>query len=148
MEEDLKNLKIYIKILYFKHNPSKSIISIFNLDNKMASQIMIVNFYCQPIKHDPSPTYLGLTLDYTLKRINSTRKKSELKIRTSMISKLAGTNLSSITQVLRTSTMTLLYSKAEYYLYFWEGSTHCKLVDFEPRKALRVVTGTGKSTKI
>lgn len=108
MEEDLKNLKIYIKILYFKPNPSKSIISIFNLDNKMASQIMIVNLYCQPIKYDPSPTYLGVTLDYTLKRINSTWKKPELKTKTSMISKLAGINLSSIIQVLRTSTMTLL----------------------------------------
>jgi len=44
--------------------------------------------------------------------------------------------------------MALLYSIAEYCSPVWEGSTHCRLIDIELRKGLRIITGTVKSTKV
>lgn len=89
------------------------------------------------IKHNKTPVYLGIILDRILTQQHHLDKTaSKLKTRTEIISKLARTTWGANTQILRTLTITLLYSVAEYCSLVWEGNIHCRLIDVELRKSL------------
>lgn len=123
--------------------------SLFHLNNREANQELTVNFCSHRIKHDKSPIYLGITLDLTLTYNHHLEKIApKLKTRIALISKLAGTSWGANTQVIRTSTIALFYSVAEYFSSVCKGSTHCKLIDIELWKSLCIITGTVKSTKL
>jgi len=149
IEEDLNVLENYFKMWRLKPNPSKIAISLIHFNNRTANQELKVNFCGHQIKHDKFPVYLGIILGRTLTYKNHTENTaSKLKTRTALISKLAGTTWEANTQVLRISTLALLYSVAEYCSPIWEGSTHCRLIDIELRIGLRKITETVKSTKL
>lgn len=147
--EDLNVLENCFKKRRHKPNPLKTVVSLFHLNNRAANQKHTVNFCGSRIMHDKFPVYLGITLDRTLTYKHHLEKTaSKPKSRTALISKLAGTTWEVNTQVLRISTLALLYSVAEYCSPVWEGRTHCRLIDTELREGLRIVTGTVKSTKV
>ena len=86
--------------------------------------------------------YLGITLDrsFTYRRLlESLRKK--LSTRVSLIRRLAGTTWGVGASVLRTATLALVYSTAEYCAPVWCRSTHTRLIDPVINYALRIVTG-------
>ena len=63
-----------------------------------------------------------------------------------LIQKLAGTKWGASAHTLRTSALAIVYSAAEYCSPAWEGSTHTKRVDTALNQAMRVISGTVKST--
>jgi len=143
LEEYLYALEKYFKKWRRKPNPSKTVVSSFHQNNRMANQKLTVNFCDQPVRHNPLLAYLDVTLTYKehLKKV-----ASKVKTRSSLISKLTGITCGASTQVLRTSMMALAYSVAEYCAQVWEGTHHCNLVDVELRKTMRIISRTVRST--
>ena len=84
-------------------------------------------------RHEPVPTYLGVTLDRSLifkEHLTWTARK--LKSRNNLLTKLAGT-----------SSIVLCYSVAEYCA---PRSAHVGLVDSQLNSTMRLITGTLKPT--
>lgn len=73
--------------------------------------------------------------------------KNKLKTRNNIITKLAGTSWGCNAYVLRTSTLALVYSVAEYCAPVWMISAHSNKVDVQLNQAMRIITGTVKSTQ-
>ena len=93
LEEDLKIINIYYTSWRLKPNPSKTVISVFHLNNKDAcSRSPVVKFNNVELVHEKYPKYLGIYLDRTLS-FKHHLEKTSLKIRTrnNLIHKLCGT---------------------------------------------------------
>lgn len=60
--------------------------------------------------------------------------------------KVAGATWGADVNVLRASTLVLVYSVAEYGASLWLESVHTKRIDVTLNKALRVITGAVSST--
>jgi len=52
------------------------------------------------------------------------------------------------TSMLRTSTLALVYSVADYCAFVWARSAHCKKVDVQLNNTMRIITGTVRSTQL
>lgn len=99
------------------------------------------------LKFNPSPTYLGITLDRTLSfRNHLTKCAQKVQTRNNIIRKLAGTSWGADADVMRTSSLALVYSAAEYGAPVWLNSHHTKILDTKLNCTLRMVTGTIRST--
>ena len=70
----------------------------------------------------------------------------ELKSRNNLLAKLAGTSWGANAEVLRTSSIALCYSVAEYCAPVWSRSAHVGLVDSQLNSTMRLITGTLKPT--
>ncbi|VVC34166.1 Hypothetical protein CINCED_3A019853 [Cinara cedri] len=124
-------------------NPSKTVVTAFHLNNKEANRELTVHFCGDTIRNSKLPVYLGITLDRAfIFKAHLQKVAAKIKTRNSLINKLAGTIWGSSTHILRTLTLALTYSVAEYCAPVWEGSQHCSLIDVQLRKALRKITDT------
>ena len=81
---------------------------------------------------DRSLTY-KLHIEKTCKKINS---------RNNIIQKISGSNWGANTSVLRTASLSLVYSTAEYCAPVWMNSVHTKKIDVELNKSMRIISGT------
>lgn len=63
-------------------------------------------------------------------------------MRNNIITNLAGTSLGGKAAVLGTSTLTFVYSVAEYCASVWSKSEHCKKVETEVNHSVQVITDT------
>jgi hypothetical protein len=143
LTSDLTLLEIFFKKWRLRPNPSKTMVTAFHLNNKEANRELTVHFCGETIRNSKLPVYLGITLDRALTfKAHLQKVAAKIKTRNSLINKLAGTSWGSSTHVLRTSTLALTYSVAEYCAPVWEGSQHCSLIDVQLRKAMRKITGT------
>jgi len=101
------------------------------------------------VKNEEFPKYLGVTLDRTLTyREHLKRVADKLKARVNIIRKLASNSWGSNAHTLRTATLALVYSTAEFCSTAWAKSYHTKRVDNVLNSAMRVITGTLKSTPL
>ena len=101
------------------------------------------------LKFDREPVYLGVALyrSPTFKPhlqgiINKTRK------RVNLIDKLAGSTWGANFTTIRTSTLALDYSTAEYSVAVWAHSCHTKLVDTVINESLSLITGCLVATPV
>ena len=95
----------------------------------------------------PVPTYLGVKLDRTLTfrhHLQALRKK--LSARVALLRRLAGSGWGAGAKTLRTATLSLVYSTAEYCAPAWCRSAHVRLIDSVINDALRIVTGCLRPT--
>ena len=116
--------------------------SVFHLTNREAKRELSVELNGKPLPFSNTPNYLGITLDRFLtyrRHLESLRKK--LSTRVSIIRRLAGTTWGAGTSVLRTATLALVYSTAEYCAPVWCRSAHTRLIDPVIYNALCIVTG-------
>ncbi|KAF0762533.1 Uncharacterized protein FWK35_00006180 [Aphis craccivora] len=77
------------------------------------------------------------------KKISSEECLKYLRVQTrnnNIIAELAGTSWGCSTSVLRTSTLSLVYSVAEYYSSLWARSAHSKKVDAQLMSSMRRTT--------
>jgi hypothetical protein len=65
-----------------------------------------------------------------------------------LIRKLAGTNWGCDADTLRTTSLALVFSAAEYCAPVWLNSAHTQKVDVQFNNAMHFITGTAKSTKL
>ena len=121
----------------------------FHLNNKKASQEININFGGQEIRNTKHPKYLGVVLDKTLTyREHLTRLSAKVKTRQSIISKLSSSTWGADANTLRISTLSLVYSTAEYCAPVWLNSVHTKNVDKHLNAAMRSIGGLTKSTPL
>jgi len=116
----------------------------FHLINKEAKRELKVNFNNETLPFCSEPKYLGVTLDRSLtyrRHPESLRKKL-----TSLLMRLAGSGWGAGATTLRTATLALVHSTAEYCAPIWYRSAHTRLIDPAVNDALRIVTGCLRPT--
>lgn len=147
LSQDLQKLCDYFKLWKLKCNFSKTVTSCFHLDNHAARRVLNITAEGTPIEYTETPKYLGVTLDRTLSyRQHLTNLGKKLRARTNLIQKLAGTSWGSSAGTLRVSSLSLVYSAAEYCCSSWARSSHTAKVDVQLNITMRTVTGTLRST--
>ena len=71
---------------------TKTVSSIFHLDNKQARNQINIDMNGKRVAHDPYPVYLGVTLDRSLTfKHHATKTAAKIKTRNNLLAKLAGT---------------------------------------------------------
>jgi len=112
-----------------KSSASKTISSVFHLHNTSATCELSVYLDGHRLRHECHPTYLGVTLDRTLSyRVHLTKTAGKLKNRNNLLMKLAGSTWGASANTLRSSTLALCYSAAEYCAPVWSRSAHTSQV--------------------
>jgi hypothetical protein len=91
-----------------------------------------------------------MTLDRTLSYKPHLEKKTGMMVnsRVNLDRKLSGTKWGSGAHTLLTACIALVYSAAEYCASVWLNTVHVDKVDFQLNNALRLITGTVKSTPL
>jgi len=116
--------------------------AVFHLTNKEAKRELKVNFNNETLPFCSDPKYLGVKLDRSLtyrRHLESLRKK--LTSRVALLRRLAGSGWGAGATTLRTATLALVHSTAEYCAPVWRCSSHTRLIDPTINDALRIVTG-------
>lgn len=147
-----RDMAIFVR--YCKHwrlipSALKTVVTCFHLNNKLANMELHVVFDGVTLTHDFEPVYLGVKLDRSLtfgKHLNKLRAKLTTII--NLLRKLAGTTLGATSACLRSTALALVYSCAEYCSSTWLNSSHAKKVYVELNKAMKIITGTVKSTPV
>ena len=70
----------------------------------------------------------------------------KLKTRNNILQKLAGSSWGADAATLRTAALTLVFSAAEYCCSVWFNSAHVQKIDAQLNLAMRIITGTIRST--
>ena len=149
LSRDTTKLKEYFEHWYLRMNTTKTVSSVFHLDNRQANRALRIKVGNITIPSDPTPKYLGITLDRSLTykgHLEGTARK--IGKRNCILRKIAGTTWGSKQSVLRTTALALCYSVAEYCSPVWTRSTHAQKVDTKLRESMRVVSGCLKPTPV
>lgn len=149
LTQDLQKLEKYFKQWRLCPNPSKTEVTAFHLNHRISTQELNITFCGKRLRNNPNPKYLGVTLDRSLtyrKHLENTAGK--LKTRNNIIRKLAGTTWGAHANTLRTASLALVYSVAEYCAPVWYRSAHVHRVDTQLNESLRIITGTLRSTPV
>ena len=140
-------IQSYLQKWKLKLSETKTVSSVFHLTNREANRELSVKLNGKPLPFSAIPKYLGITLDRSLtyrQHLQSLRKK--LSTRVSLIRRLAGTTWGAGASALRTATLALVYSTAEYCAPVWCRSAHTRLIDPIINNALRTVSGCLRPT--
>lgn len=149
LEEDLVIMDRYYTDWRLKPNPGKTAVAAFHLNNKEAKKELIVKFKGVQLFHNPAPKYLGVQLDRSLTFKNHIEKLClKLNSRNNIIQKLVGSGWGASADTLRTSSLSLVYSTAEYGCAVWRNSSHAYKVDTKLNQTMRIISGTVKSTPV
>lgn len=154
MEEAEENLTNDLDVMggFFRKwrlqpNASKTEVTCFHLNNKMADRKLKVCFDNTLLNHNKNPKYLGITLDRTLSfNVHLTNTAEKLKTRNNIIQKLCGSTWGTSASTLRLSALGLVYSAAEYCAPVWLNSAHVKKIDAQLNNTMRMIAGVIKST--
>ena len=149
LTNDLKLISDYLHKWRLIPNTDKTVVTPFHLNNRLSKYKPQIKFGGKSLEYDPTPKYLGVTLDRQLTykhHIENTAAK--LKTRNKIIHKLAGSSWGAAMPTLRTSALALVYSAAEYASPVWLNSSHCSKIDVQLNHSMRIISGTVKSTPI
>ena len=148
LNEDLRRISEYCNQWRLHPSPSKTVSSVFHLHHAKSTMELDIFLNGTRLRHDPKPTYLGITLDRTL-TFKSHLQKTAAKIRTrnNLLSMLAGTTWGASATTLRCSALALCYSTAEYCAPVWTNSAHCNKIDSQLNQTMRLISGTIRSTQ-
>ena len=147
LSTDMATLCEYIQTWKLKLSTTKTVSAVFHLNNKKAKRELKVNFNNETLPFCSEPKYLGVTLDRSLTyrcHLESLRKK--LTSRVALLRRLAGSGRGAGATTLRTATLALVHSTAEYCAPVWCRSAHTRLTDPTINDALRIVTGCLRPT--
>lgn len=147
LTSDLESLSSYFKKWRLRPSETKTEVSCFHLNNQMANHQLRITFNNTTLRHNPTPKYLGVTLDRALTyKKHLTNTAAKINTRNNILHKLTGTSWGASASTLRTAAMGLVYSTAEYCSSTWLNSRHVSKVDVQLNSTMRTITGTLKST--
>lgn len=147
LNKDLLVLEKYFKRWGLKPNPKKTESISCHLNSRQANYHLKVTFCGNTVKHNSHPKYLGVTLDRSLiYRKHCENTAAKIKSRNNIIHKLCGTTWGADAETLRTTSLALVFSTAEYCSPVWLNSTHTNKIDVQINDTLRTISGTVKST--
>jgi hypothetical protein len=149
LQADIYCLTDYFKKRRLKLNLSKTEVTAFHLSNRLADHKLNVSLDGQTLAHNFHPKYLGVTLDRSLTYKNHLAGvAAKVRSRNNIIQKLTGTSWGARADTLRTSSLALVYSAAEYCAPVWTNSTHTATLDVQLNQTMHLVIGTIKSTPV
>jgi len=138
----------YLQTWKLKLSITKTVLAAFHLTRKLKVSLKS-NATTKPLPFCSEPKYLGVTLDRSFtfcRHLESLRKK--LTSRVAFLRRLAGSVWGAGATTLRTATLALVHSTAEYGAPVWYGSAHTRLIDLTINDALRIVTGCLRPTPV
>lgn len=128
-------------------NPSKTICSSFHLANRLASRELSVYHENVRIKHESISKYLGVSLDRSLSfRKHLEQTAGKIHARNNLLRNLASHKWGASFNVLRSSSLALCFSVAEYCSPVWTRSASTSLVDTALHSTMRLISGCIKPT--
>jgi len=125
LSKDMTTVGEYIQTWKLKLSTTKTESAAFHLNNKEAKRELKVNFNNKILPFSPEPKYLGVTLDRSLtyrRHIESLRKKLTSSV--ALLRRLAGSGWGAGATTLRTATLALVHSTAEYCAPVWCRSAY------------------------
>ena len=143
----MKTLSSYLHKWKLKLSVNKTVTATFHLYNRETRRELTINVEGLALPFSTTPTYLDVKLDRTLtfrQHLESLRKK--LTTRVGFLRRLAGSSWGAGAITLRTATLALVYSTAEFCAPVWCRSPHTRLIDRPINDALRLVTGCLRPT--
>ena len=147
LTEDTTLIKSYFDKWYLRMNTTKTVASVFHLNNHEAKRTLQVKAGETTLPPDQFPKYLGVTLDRTLSYQTHLKGcANKIAKRNNLLKKVAGTQWGASQTVLRTTAVALCYSAAEYCAPAWTRSQHTRVVDTKLRETMRITSGCLKST--
>ena len=115
---------------YLRMNTTKTVASVFHLNNHEANITLKVKAGDKVLPPDQTPKYLGVTLDRTLSyQTHLQGCASKVAKRNNPLKKVAGTRWGASQPELRKTAVALCYSAAEYCAPAWAKSKNIRLVD-------------------
>ncbi|KAG7303178.1 hypothetical protein JYU34_011639 [Plutella xylostella] len=145
----LRKLGDYYSQNALRPNPSKTQSCAFHLRNHQANRELDITWEGVKIQHCSSPKYLGVTLDRSLTyKTHCQTTKKKVSSRNNLLRRLTSTSWGASPQVLRTSSLALCFSAAEYACPIWARSAHAREVDVALNDTVRIVTGCLKPTPL
>ena len=116
----LNIIKNYYSDWRLKLNSSKIKVSTFHLNNQLINKKLRIVFDGVELTNNPFLKYLGITLDRSLTfKEHLTKVSKKINSRINIIQKLAEVTWGENTSVLKTSSMSLIYTTAEYCASAW-----------------------------
>jgi len=130
LSKDMATLGEYLQTWKLKLSTTKTVSAVFHLNKKEAKCELKVNFNNETLPFCSEPKYLGITLDRSLmyhRHLESLCKK--LTSRVALLRRLVGSGWGTGATALRTVTLALVHSTAEYCAPVWCRSAHTHLID-------------------
>jgi len=115
LSKDMATVSEYLQTWKLKLSTTKTVSAVFHLNNKDAKRELKVSFNNETLPFFSEPKYLGVTLDRSLtyrRHLESLRKK--LTSRVALLRRLAGSVWGAGATTVRTATLALVHSTAEY----------------------------------
>jgi len=115
LSKDMATLGEYLRTWKLKLSTTKMVSAVFHLNNKEAKRELKVNFNNETLQFCSEPKYLGVTLDRSLtyrRHLESLRKKVTSHV--TLLRRLVGSGWGAGAMTLRTVTLVLVHSTAEY----------------------------------
>ena len=140
--EDMATLGEYLQTWEQKLSTTKTVSTVFHLNSKEAKRELKVNFNNETLPFCSEPKYIGVRLNRSLtyrRHLESPRKK--LISRVALLRRLAGCGWDPGEITLRTATLALIHSTAEYCASVWRRIAHNGVIDPTIKGAMRIVTG-------
>lgn len=142
LEKALKMMSNYYKQNSLKPNPTKTQVTAFHLNTRLADKKLNVTWEGQALEHTDKPKYLGVVLDRSLTyKYHCQNTRQKVTSRNNLLKKLAGSKWGANPNVLRTTAEALSFSTAEYACPVWGRSRHAKDVTTALNDTCRIVTG-------
>ena len=141
LERDLGLLDQYYTDWRLKPNPTKMEVAVFHLNNREVNRRLHVCFKGERLNHNPTPKYLSLTLVFSLTyRHHIDKLRLKLNSRNNILQMLVGSGWGAVTDTLRISSISLVYSTAEYCSAVWRHSSHAKKINITLNQTMRCPT--------
>ena len=137
----MSTLSAYLQTWRLKLSHTKTVTAAFHLNNREAKRELKAYNNGRLLPFCPTSTCLGVKLDRSLTfchHLVALRKK--LSSRVTLLRRLVGSGWGAGAKTLRTATLSLVYSTAEYCAPVWCCSAHTHLIDSVLNDALRIVT--------
>ena len=141
LNQDMSTLLGYLQTWRLKLSHTKTVTAIFYLNNREAKHELKVYNNGRLLPFCPTPAYLGVKLDRSLTfRHHLVAWRKKLSSRVTLLRRLVGSGWGAGAEALRITTLSLVYSTAEYCAPVWCRSAHTRL-DSVLNDAMRIVTG-------
>ena len=152
LQQALDSIAVWAEKWKMTVSLEKTVSTIFSLDPAETRREANLSLSNQRILHNPTPTFLGVTLDRTL-TFNTHVKtvKGPMKARNNVLRAISGTTWGCAASHLRSAYMAFSRACADYAAGAWMpgvSATTLEALEVAQRQACRTITGCVKSTPV